>query len=611
MDILSLLNNYFGFDSFRPLQEEIINAALDGEDVLVLMPTGGGKSICFQVPAIKQEGLTVVISPLIALMKDQVDGLIEQGVPATYLNSTLNEKEVKSRLSEVYNGKYKLLYMSPERLQLSGTEKLFKNLKIERFVVDEAHCISEWGHDFRPEYRQFSELRNKFKEVPIIALTATATSRVKEDIIRQLDLKHPKIFISSFNRPNLSYSVIAKKNPINKILDVIDRNDGESGIIYCNKRTTTEELKDELASRGIKAVAYHAGLPLDERNKNQESFVHDRIQVVCATIAFGMGIDKPNVRFVIHYNIPKSLESYYQETGRAGRDGLPSECLFLYSPQDKSTHHHFIEQISEEQEKINAFNLLRQITDYAESRQCRRKIILKYFGEEYEKDKCNNCDNCLTERKTYDGTDVTLKILACVYRIAEQNYKRGRDFSFGLNHIIEILKGSENQKIENFDHNKLSTYGICSEYAKEKLREISNELILLGYLLQSQGSRPTIQLSEKGLKWLKSGTNREPLELTTTITSKKEKKSKERSIHVRKEKYNKELFEILRKLRLQLAKERGIPPYIIFTDKTLRDMSIYCPTTLGEFIGINGVGEHKLNEFGEIFIEEIKTYLGE
>ena len=609
MDILSILRKYFGYNSFRPLQEEIINTAIEGNDVLVLMPTGGGKSICFQIPALYQKGLTVVISPLVALMKDQVDQLNSVGAPATYINSTLSEKEVRLRLSELYNGKFKLLYISPERLQLSGTEKLFSNIKIERFVVDEAHCISEWGHDFRPEYRQFSELRSNYENVPVMALTATATSRVKEDIVKQLDLRSPKVFTSSFNRSNLSYSVQPKKNPLQQILNVIDKNNGESGIIYCSTRAATEELADQLISKGVNAAAYHAGLPTNEKNKNHEAFVHDKIEVICATIAFGMGIDKSNVRFVIHHNLPKSLEGYYQETGRAGRDGLPGECLLLYSTKDKSTQHHFIDQISEEQEKSNALNLLRQITNYAESRHCRRKIILKYFGEIYEKDKCNNCDNCLIERKTYDGTDVALKLLACVYRIDEQNHKRGRELSFGFNHIIEILRGADNQKIKNFDHHKLSTFGIGKDLPKEKWRDIGNEIVQLGYLKQSSGIRPIIQLNEKGNEWLKSGNKREPLELTTALNFGKGEKIKNRSTRKSKEIYDEPLFEVLRETRLEVARERNVPPYFIFTDKTLKEMSISCPKNLEDFTKINGVGTKKLEDFGSIFIEVIIKYL--
>ena len=604
-----LLKEYFGYDAFRPLQEEIICAALKGQDVLVLMPTGGGKSICFQIPALLQEGLTVVVSPLIALMKDQVDQLHSIGAPATFLNSTLDKNETRKRLAELYSGKYKILYISPERLTLSGTKELFSKIKLERFVIDEAHCISEWGHDFRPEYRQFAELRGQYRKIPLMALTATATSRVREDIIKQLELQSPEIFTSSFDRSNLQYTVQPRQKPLQQILNVLNRNEGESGIIYCSTRKSTEEVASQLISEGINATAYHAGMDIEQRNKNQELFIHDKIQVICATIAFGMGINKPNVRFIIHYHLPKNLEGYYQETGRAGRDGLPGECLLLYSAKDKRQQLYFVDEISEEKEQINARKLLQQMTHYAESKECRRKIILKYFGEIYEKDKCDSCDNCLTPKKTFNGTEAALKFLACIYRIDESNSKYGRTISFGINHIVDIIKGTKNKKIKQFGHEKLSTYGIGSEFNKEGWKMIGNELVQLGFVFQATGRMPVIELTGMGGEWLKDGKERKPIELTYPITIKKEKNTKSYAGGISTDTYNAELFQTLKTLRRKLANEKSVPVYIIFSEKTLKEMSASCPKDLSEFELINGVGAKKLEEFGEIFTKEIQLHL--
>ena len=604
-----LLKEYFGYDAFRPLQEEIICAALKGQDVLVLMPTGGGKSICFQIPALLQEGLTVVVSPLIALMKDQVDQLHSIGAPATFLNSTLDKNETRKRLAELYSGKYKILYISPERLTLSGTKELFSKIKLERFVIDEAHCISEWGHDFRPEYRQFAELRGQYRKIPLMALTATATSRVREDIIKQLELQSPEIFTSSFDRSNLQYTVQPRQKPLQQILNVLNRNEGESGIIYCSTRKSTEEVAAQLISEGINATAYHAGMDIEQRNKNQELFIHDKIQVICATIAFGMGINKPNVRFIIHYHLPKNLEGYYQETGRAGRDGLPGECLLLYSAKDKRQQLYFVDEISEEKEQINARKLLQQMTHYAESKECRRKIILKYFGEIYDKEKCNNCDNCLTPKKTFNGTEAALKFLACIYRIDESNSQYGRTISFGINHIVDIIKGTKNKKIKQFGHEKLSTYGIGSEFNKEGWKMIGNELVQLGFVFQATGRMPVIELTGMGGEWLKDGKERKPIELTYPITIKKEKNTKSYAGGISTDTYNAELFQTLKTLRRKLANEKSVPVYIIFSEKTLKEMSASCPKDLSEFELINGVGAKKLEEFGEIFTKEIQLHL--
>ena len=441
MDLALTLKKHFGYDQFRPLQREIISDALAGRDALVLMPTGGGKSLCFQLPALIREGLTIVVSPLISLMKDQVDALQASGIQVTYLNSTLDRHEATARWRGLHRGKYRMLYVAPERLMLDTFLERAVNWNIAEFAIDEAHCISEWGHDFRPEYRELKKLRTHFPDVPMMALTATATERVRADIVKQRKLREPRCYVASFNRSNLTYRVVPKAAPYEQLLTFIRSRSNDSGIVYCASRKSAESLARNLTEDGVSAKTYHAGLTSAERTKNQEAFLRDDVRVVTATIAFGMGINKPNVRFVVHYDLPKNLESYYQETGRAGRDGLPSECVLLFSASDVAKQLHFIDEKSESEARI-ARTQLQQMVHYAETRECRRVTLLRYFGEEYTKPSCEGCDNCLTPRETFDGTIPAQKFLSCVHRI---HAKSG--FGFGLNHIVDVLRGADTEAI--------------------------------------------------------------------------------------------------------------------------------------------------------------------
>ncbi len=594
--LLPALKQYFGFSSFRPLQEEIIRDALAGKDVFALLPTGGGKSLCFQLPALVRPGLTVVISPLIALMKDQVDSLKASGVPATFLNSSLAAGESRPRLRGLHNGEYRLLYVAPERLMLSGFLDDLLRWKVNLFAIDEAHCISEWGHDFRPEYRQIAALRERFPDVPYMALTATATERVRADIVKQLRLRESQIYVASFNRPNLTYRVHAKSGAYEQVVDYIRARPKESGIVYCQSRKTSESVALKLNEDGVPARAYHAGLSPQERSTNQELFLRDEVRVVCATIAFGMGINKPNVRFVIHHDLPKNVEGYYQETGRAGRDGLPSECLLLFSAGDVVKQTGFIEEKTDPHEQQIAREQLRQMVHYAEISECRRASLLDYFGEEFPETNCGGCDNCLSPRATYDGTLAAQKLLSCVFRVREQS-----GFGVGLNHLIEVLTGADTEKVRRWGHTQLSTYGIGRETGRAEWGAIGRELVRLGFLAQTTDKFPVIQLTNEGRDFLK---HRQAVQLTKPITAPVKAEH-----HAGEIACDETLFDRLRALRKKLADERGVPPYIVFSDVSLRQMARSYPQSEGEFARISGVGEKKLREFGAAFLGEIAGHL--
>jgi ATP-dependent DNA helicase RecQ len=613
------LKQYFGFGSFRPLQEEIIRDALAGKDVFAVLPTGGGKSLCFQLPALVRPGLTVVVSPLIALMKDQVDAMQAAGVAATFLNSSLAAGESKPRLRGLHNREYRLLYVAPERLMLSGFLEDLQKWNVNLFAIDEAHCVSEWGHDFRPEYRQLATVREKFPTVPFMALTATATERVRADITRQLHLREPRCYVASFNRPNLTYRVSAKAGSYEQILDYIRSRKNEAGIIYGQSRKTAEQLADKLTADGIKSAPYHAGLTPDQRSRNQEDFLRDGVQVICATIAFGMGINKPNVRFVIHYDLPKNIEGYYQETGRAGRDGLPSECLLLFSPGDRIKQMRFIDEKPNPEERDIARAQLEQMIHYAEIASCRRESLLGYFGEtfgaqrsssarsdgdskhaeqELRAPNCGGCDNCLSPRATWDGTVAAQKFLSCVYRIREKS-----GFGVGLNHIVEVLTGADTDKIRKFGHQELSTYNIGSEHTRAEWGAIGRELIRLGFLFQNTEKFSVVEITNAGLAALKS---RQKVTLTKPVAAPAADKEKHRAGEIA---CDEALFEKLRALRKQLADERSVPSYIIFSDVSLRQMARIYPTTDKDFSRISGVGDKKLREFGAVFMAEVATHL--
>jgi len=632
-DLHAPLKQVFGFSSFRPLQEEIIRDSLAGKDVLAILPTGGGKSLCFQLPALVRPGLTVVVSPLIALQKDQVDALQAAGVAATFLNSSLAAGESRPRLRGLHNGEYRLLYVAPERLLLSGFIEDLQGWNVNLFAIDEAHCISEWGHDFRPEYRQLSSLREKFPGVPFMALTATATERVRGDILKQLHLRDPCCYVASFNRPNLTYRVSAKTGAYGQLLDFVRARPREAGIIYCQARKTTEDLARKLTADGVKSAPYHAGLTPAERTKNQEEFLRDEVRVVCATIAFGMGINKPNVRFVIHYDLPKNIEGYYQETGRAGRDGLPSECLLLFSPGDRVKQMRFIDEKPDPQERAVARAQLEQMLHYAEIATCRRESLLGYFGEKFTATNsphpgplpfrrgegrgeggretqirslvdqtgavnCAGCDNCLAPRATWDGTLAAQKFLSCVYRIREKS-----GFGVGLQHVVEVLCGADTEKIRKFDHQSLSTYNIGGEHDRAEWGAIGRELVRLGLLFQNPDNYHVLELTDAGRAALKS---RAKITLTKPVTAPETSADKHRVGEIA---CDEALFEKLRVLRKQLADERGVPPYIVFSDVALRQMARFYPQGDAEFSRISGVGEKKLREFGTVFRREIASHL--
>ena len=597
-DLLLTLKTTFGYGAFRPLQREIIETSLAGRDVFALLPTGGGKSLCFQLPALHRTGLTVVVSPLIALMKDQVDQLQAAGVAATYLNSTLTTTEAKSRLRGLHRGEWRLLYVAPERLMLDEWKENLTSWNIAALAIDEAHCVSQWGHDFRPEYRQLAKLRSLLPDVPVMALTATATERVRADIVKHLQLRDPEVFVASFNRPNLTYRVLPKDQPLKQIIEFIRKREDESGIIYCATRAATERIADALAGRGFSARAYHAGLDAEDRARNQELFLRDECRIICATIAFGMGINKPNVRWVIHHDLPKNIEGYYQETGRAGRDGLPGECLLLFSGGDAAKQLHFIDEMTDEHEKSVARNQLRLMMHYAESAGCRRAELLDYFGEKFPFESCGACDNCLEPRETYDGTIVAQKFLSCIYRIRQT----GR-FGVGMNHIIEVLTGAETEKVLRWNHDKLSTYGIGRELARPAWAAVGRELMRLGYVAQSEGEYPVLELTEEGRHVLVART---PITLTKPLSLPKAKRITRREGDIECDEI---LFAYLRNLRKKLADERGVPAYIIFGDATLRQMARDYPTKIEELEGITGVGEKKRAEFGAAFTEAIAKFL--
>ena len=601
------LKNYFGYDSFRPLQQDIIQNILAQKDTLVLMPTGGGKSICYQLPALLMEGTAIVVSPLISLMKDQVESLQANGIAARALNSSNNETENINLRRECLQGKIKLLYISPERL-LIETNFLLKDIQISLFAIDEAHCISQWGHDFRPEYTQLKVLRNQFPKVPIVALTATADKITRKDIVQQLALKDPKIFISSFDRPNLSLEVkrgYQQKDKMRTILEFIEKHKNECGIIYCMSRSKTENVAAMLMKQGIRATVYHAGLSSDMRDKAQNDFINDRVQVVCATIAFGMGIDKSNVRWVIHYNLPKSIESFYQEIGRAGRDGMESDTLLFYSLGDLVMLSKFATESS--QQEIN-LEKLHRMQQYAESDICRRRILLNYFGETMDHD-CGNCDVCRNPPERFDGTIIVQKALSAIARTNQQ---------ISTHMLIDILKGSANQELIDKGYDKLKTYAAGRDIPARDWQDYLLQMLNLGYFEIAYNENNHLKITESGQKVL---FGKEPAMLVVIkreefipAKEKRKKKAKEEVLFPTPVTFgneNKDLFEELRVLRKKLADQQAIPAYIVLSDKTLHLIATQQPTTIEAFGNINGIGEYKKEKYGKDFIELIKKVLQE
>ncbi|MFP4460139.1 MAG: DNA helicase RecQ [Candidatus Zixiibacteriota bacterium] len=591
-----ILRKTFGYRKFRPLQEEIIRAVVSRRDSLVIMPTGGGKSLCYQIPSLIFDGLAIIISPLISLMKDQVMQLREFGIQAVYLNSALSWDEYQRNMNDILYGNTKMLYVAPETLCLERTIDLLRQVKVSLFAIDEAHCISEWGHDFRPEYRQIVDVKKLFPETRTIALTATATPRVQEDIEKNLDLEKPQKFVASFDRKNLMLEVIPKRNAKAKLINFIRKFTNQSGIIYCATRKNVEKLSDLLVDEGFSALPYHAGLDNEIRHENQEKFIRDDVQIIVATIAFGMGINKPNVRFIVHYDLPKNLESYYQQIGRAGRDGMSAHCLLLYSYGDVRKIKYFIDD-KVGREKEVAERHLRKMIDYAESYSCRRKPLLSYFGEEYVEESCEMCDNCNSEPK--DMIDMTIpaqKFLSCVKRTGE---------IFGSNHIIDVLKGSEGKRVLELEHEKLSTYNIGSEYDRTQWRDLSRqfEKMELLHLNEHRG----LELTQKAWKVLRG------LEKVYAFLPEPRKSQKYRPKKAGKQRfedieYDEELFEVLRQHRKAIADEAGIPPYAVFPDRTFVEMAKVLPRTKAAMMRIHGVGKHKYRRYGNLFIDIITEY---
>lgn len=607
--ILKTLKAYFGYTHFRPLQEEIITRILSKKDTLVLMPTGGGKSICYQLPALLMPGTTVVVSPLISLMKDQVEALQANGIIARALNSTNDETTNANLRFECMQGRVKLLYISPERL-MSELNFLLKDINISLFAIDEAHCISQWGHDFRPEYTQLKALRQQFPHVPIVALTATADKITRQDIIQQLAMKDPQIFISSFDRPNLSLDVkrgFQQKEKIRTILDFIGRHKNESGIIYCMSRNNTEKVADLLEAQGIRTAVYHAGLSTAARDAAQDDFINDRVQVVCATIAFGMGIDKSNVRWVIHYNLPKSIESFYQEIGRAGRDGLPSDTLLFYSFGDIVMLSKFAAESNQQEINLEKLNRMQQ---YAEADICRRRILLNYFGETMTHD-CGNCDVCRNPPERFDGTIIVQKALSGIARTDQQ---------VGISTLIDLLKGAATQEIIEKKYDQLKTYGVGRDIPARDWQDYLLQMLNLGYFEVAYNEKNHLKITEAGKKVL-FGKERAQLVVIKREEhlgqelkrGKKKAKIQEPQAPVLTpavfENEDEYLFEELRVLRKKLADSQAIPAYIVLSDKTLHLLSSAKPTTIEAFGEISGIGEFKKEKYGKDFVEVIRRFL--
>ncbi len=597
------LKHYFGFDTFRPLQAEIVADVLAGRDVFALLPTGGGKSLCYQLPALLTPGLTVVISPLIALMKDQVDALQTAGIAATFLNSSLAPPEAARRIEGLRRGEYKLLYVAPERLMLEGFSADLERWNVARFAVDEAHCVSEWGHDFRPEYRRIAGLRERFAGIPFIALTATATAGIRDDIIRNLRLREPRTYVASFNRPNLTYRVRPKERATEALIEFLRARPGESGIVYAQSRASVERLAERLQSAGVSARPYHAGLDSAVRARHQEQFVRDDVRVICATIAFGMGIDKSNVRFVVHYDVPKSIEGYYQETGRAGRDGLPSECVLFFSYGDLVKLEHFLAEASSQSEGARASEQLERMKRYVYATGCRRRELLAYFGETYEPANCGGCDFCLDPRAERDATVPAQKLISCIYRIREAS-----GFDVGITHVIDVLLGTANDKTMRLGHEHLTTFGIGTDLDRRGWRHLAEELGRLGLIERDAAHFGVVRVTPAGRRALFAREpiriREEPLPARGKGGGKAAKRGRGASAEPPGDGES-GLFERLRRVRRELADARDVPAYVIFSDAVLREMSRIVPRTLAQMRAIAGVGDKKLAEFGERFLDAI------
>jgi ATP-dependent DNA helicase RecQ len=590
------LRDIFGYAAFRPPQEEIVATLIAGQDAFVLMPTGGGKSLCYQIPALHRFGVAIVVSPLISLMKDQVDALVVNGVRAAFYNSSLTAKVARAVLAKLHAGELDLLYVAPERLLSDGFLDRLKTLPIALFAIDEAHCVSQWGHDFRPEYVQLGQLRRLFPGVPMIALTATADPQTRGDILSRLGLQQARCFVAGFDRPNIRYSVIEKQKPFTQLTAFLDDRPRQHGIVYALSRKRVEELAQRLAAAGWKAAAYHAGMGDADRERVQEAFLRDDLQIVVATVAFGMGIDKSNVRFVVHYDLPKNIESYYQETGRAGRDGLPAEALLLFGYGDIAISRGLIEKGGNPEQKRIELHKLQTMVGFAEAQSCRRRVLLGYFGERLGED-CGNCDVCLNPPERFDATVDAQKALSCVFRVGQR---------FGIGHVVDVLRGARSERIRELGHDRLSTYGIGSGRSAEDWSGLIRQLIHHGYLTQDVARYSVLTLTEAARPLLRG---EERLELARPRLRVKVQPKKGRA-KLGDFDYDEVLFERLRVVRKRLADAEGVPPFVIFGDAALAEMATAMPTDEAALLAVNGVGKHKLRRFGSEFLDEIISYAG-
>ncbi|MGR5321958.1 ATP-dependent DNA helicase RecQ [Vibrio alfacsensis] len=589
-----MLEDVFGYQEFRDGQQLVIDAAVEGRDSLVILPTGGGKSLCYQIPALVRSGITLVISPLISLMKDQVDQLKANGVAAECINSTMPREELLSVYNRMHTGHLKLVYVSPERVLMRDFIERLENLPLSMIAVDEAHCISQWGHDFRPEYAALGQLKQQFSHVPFMALTATADDATRRDILERLQLSHPEVYLGSFDRPNIRYNLVEKHKPVSQIVRYLETQKGNCGIIYCSSRKKVEMVTEKLCNNHIRAAGYHAGMDADERAYVQEAFQRDDIQIVVATVAFGMGINKPNVRFVVHFDIPRNIESYYQETGRAGRDGLPAEAMMLYDPADISWLRRMLDEKDDGPQKQVESHKLNAMSAFAEAQTCRRQVLLNYFGE-YRDKPCGNCDICLDPPKHFDATEEARKALSCVYRVNQ---------SFGMGYVVEVLRGMQNIRVRENGHDKISTYGLGRDHSHDYWISIFRQLIHKGLLFQNITRNSTLQLTEEARPLLRGDISLE-LAVPRLDTAARAAKSDKLTSN----NYDKKLFAKLRKLRKSIADEDGLPPYVVFSDATLIDMAEILPTSYGEMLAVSGVGQRKLEKYADPFLDLIQEHI--
>ncbi|MGL0944410.1 ATP-dependent DNA helicase RecQ [Vibrio vulnificus] len=590
----SVLSQVFGYQTFREGQQSVIEAAVEGQDSLVIMPTGGGKSLCYQIPALVRSGITLVISPLISLMKDQVDQLKANGVAAECVNSTLSREALLSVYNRMHTGQLKLVYVSPERVLMRDFIERLENLPLAMIAVDEAHCISQWGHDFRPEYAALGQLKHHFTHVPFMALTATADDATRKDILSRLHLNEPHVYLGSFDRPNIRYDLVEKHKPVSQVIRYLESQKGNCGIIYCGSRKKVEMLTEKLCNNHIRAAGYHAGMDADERTFVQEAFQRDDIQIVVATVAFGMGINKPNVRFVVHFDIPRNIESYYQETGRAGRDGLPAEAMMLYDPADITWLRRMLDEKDDGPQKQVESHKLNAMSAFAEAQTCRRQVLLNYFGE-YREKPCGNCDICLDPPKHFDATVEARKALSCVYRVNQ---------SFGMGYVVEVLRGMQNIRIREHGHDKISTYGLGRDHSHDYWVSIFRQLIHKGLLFQNITRNSTLQLTEEARPLLRGDMTLELAVPRLDTAARSAKADKLSNKH-----YDKKLFAKLRKLRKSIADEEEIPPYVVFSDATLIDMAEILPTSYGEMLAVSGVGQRKLEKYADPFLDLIQEHI--